>query len=878
MKKPMLLLLLLPVALHAQVCDDFENGLPTGWYFNLPGRWDADAEDPVSGNLSLHHIFDNNVQGEDMAAIPISGLSPELGDVNWRFRLRYGCDPSSSNRWGVYLMSDSPPASMAPGSDVSGYVLGVNIRGYDDTLRLWISIKGELTPVVNTGINWQLDIGTDSAVYVSVTRSAGGGWQTEMLNSNGEVMNSASGFRENLFGISYSGIYYCYTSTRDRMIWLDDFCITGIFVVDTEPPSVKSAKFTGRSAIEIGFSEPLNTDNLLPEDFVAEPGDRVPVLIEPLSQDMMKLIFDEPFENKTTWSVTAIDICDIAGNRASLTFTDILLAYPEFGDVIISEIMADPDPAVELPPSEYIEVFNRTDYSFDISALMLSVGDDVFSPEGGTILPQEYAIVCNDNDSLLFAQFGKTIPVRSFGPLKNEADIIIITDSASNLIHGVEYGPAWSNSSLKSQGGWSYEIRDSNFPFSGTNNWAYSNNSAGGTPGKVNSVRCSNPDIVRPVVRNVFPVNDTTINIIFSETVIQGDDLPSVTGGEEVWVRGFIPTGRLLKSYDILISDPLLPGTIYSLNLPAGITDGAGNPPESNWYMFGLPEKAIGGDLVFNEVLFDPLPWEAEFIEFYNVSDRILDAASLFCLLVNSETGDTGKPGWLSEAGRCILPGEYFVITDNKELLLTRYPFSVQENIFEPGYMPVMPDDEGELCLYNRNLDLIDRFHYSAGMHFDLISSPQGVSLERISPLMPANDPGNWHSASALSGWATPGMQNSASDYFVPETNSFALSSRKISPDNDGFEDILRIQFSFNDLGNSVTVMIYDDRGYPVRRLIENYTSGYDDSVSWDGTDDYGHLTDEGIYIIYIRVISAGGKINIWKDVCTVVRQIPQSF
>ncbi len=52
----------------------------------------------------------------------------------------------------------------------------------------------------------------------------------------------------------------------------------------------------------------------------------------------------------------------------------LLRSWADPGDVIISEIMADPVPAVDLPAKEYIELYNRTQYSFNLKNWSLSDG------------------------------------------------------------------------------------------------------------------------------------------------------------------------------------------------------------------------------------------------------------------------------------------------------------------------------------------------------------------------------------------------------------------------------------------------------------------------------------------------------------------------
>ena len=49
-----------------------------------------------------------------MIGIPVANLHMSEGLTSWSFLIRYGYDPSSSNNWALFLMSDSEPAEMSP--------------------------------------------------------------------------------------------------------------------------------------------------------------------------------------------------------------------------------------------------------------------------------------------------------------------------------------------------------------------------------------------------------------------------------------------------------------------------------------------------------------------------------------------------------------------------------------------------------------------------------------------------------------------------------------------------------------------------------------------------------------------------------------------
>ena len=71
---------------------------------------------------------------------------------------------------------------------------------------------------------------------------------------------------------------------------------------------------------------------------------------------------------------------------------------------------------------------------------------------------------------------------------------------------------------LKSEGGWSLEIIDTDYPFFGNGNWQASESFEGGTPGRINSVSGVNRDNTFSGIENVFPDDSITVKIRFSET------------------------------------------------------------------------------------------------------------------------------------------------------------------------------------------------------------------------------------------------------------------------------------------------------------------------------------------------------------------------
>ena len=239
-------------------------------------------------------------------------------------------------------------------------------------------------------------------------------------------------------------------------------------------------------------------------------------------------------------------------------------------------------------------------------------------------------------------------------------------------------------------------------------------------------------------------------------------------------------------------------------------------------------------------------------MSFITVQNRIIDASGLLLVSVNDEINDTSSLTLVSPEKRCILPGNYIVITSDRDALLDRFFSSDPDNIFEITSLPSMPDDEGHLILYGRDLDKIDEVYYDENMHYSLLGSYEGISLEKIRTGSPSADRSQWHSASQVSGWGTPGAPNSVLSEQPENRDMVIFSSTRITPDNDGYEDFLVIDLKLKGIGNVVSVTVFDETGSFVKKIADNILAGSEASIVWNGTAEDEKLVNTGIYIILI--------------------------
>jgi len=97
-----------------------------------------------------------------------------------------------------------------------------------------------------------------------------------------------------------------------------------------------------------------------------------------------------------------------------------------------------------------------------------------------------------------------------------------------------------------------------------------------------------------------------------------------------------------------------------------------------------MSEQALPGDILFNELLFNPFPGEPDYIELFNNSEKIIDASRLQLVSVNDASGDTSEITPVSVEKRCIIPHSYYAITTDPEIISQRYFSANKEYCLRP--------------------------------------------------------------------------------------------------------------------------------------------------------------------------------------------------
>ena len=423
-------------------------------------------------------------------------------------------------------------------------------------------------------------------------------------------------------------------------------------------------------------------------------------------------------------------------------------------------------------------------------------------------------------------------------------------------VDSIRYSVDWFNNSFKANGGWSLELVNPNLPCSTSNNWKACENEIGNSPGYENSVYSLMPDVSMPELI-YLTLEDSSLALHFNEPVTLNGNLFQ----EENLIGNFL--SNIPSTQINLFASVLLDSSIFKYTLE-GISDCSGNS-NSISFEWGYPEDASPLNLVINEILFNPSVGGFDFVELRNTTTKTICIKNLS--IANGYLNSGANIEIVTTEGRIILPNEYIVFTEDEKNIEELYPSIPTKNIIRVNALPTFNNSDGTCIIYSNQNEIIDEMNYSESMHFQLLNSFEGVSLERLSSELPSAQESNWHSASESSGFATPGAENSQSISIENMNGVFELSTSIFSPDNDGMDDVIQFHFSEMKSGCVGNLTIYNERGIRVKRLIRNEYLGPKGIAIWDGISDNGEALAIGIYIATFEAFNEDGiQVNYKRD------------
>ncbi len=549
-----------------------------------------------------------------------------------------------------------------------------------------------------------------------------------------------------------------------------------------------------------------------------------------------------------------------------LFFLDFNAFAQGYNSIVVSEIMANPNPPVGLPTVEYLELYNRSENAIPLKNWKLTIGARSATFPDSVILPGEYVLICNKTNADHLLGFGKIIPLSTFS-LPNDGGTISIYKPGNSLVFSITYENSWWPSD-KSTGGYAIEMIDTDNPCGVQNNWDVSGDTRGGTPAKINSVKRNNPDSEPPVIQRIDVASSIELRIVGSEKL---DSLASVSG-TFIEVSGRKIIKRKLEApqfvnLSVTLDTPLLAGEIYHLSV-RNLSDCTGNILRQSDFTIGLPTKADSGDVVLNEILFNPPLGGVDFVEIYNRSKKYIDLKNWSLGNVKDSQPDVFRA--VTTENFVLPPFTYLALTTNPEIIKQLYPAKISGNFLRLNALPAYSNIEGGVILKNQDAEIYDRFDYNEDMHEPLISDKKGVSLEKSDTDISSAIISNWHSASAVTGNATPGYANSQIKTDI-ENDLFEIEPEVFVPENAA-GGYVKIKYKLVQSNKIATVKIFDINGRLIKNLLRNQLLGTIGEILWDGKNENGAISKTGYYLILIDIFNSNGEKTQYKRKVIVVQ------
>ena len=544
------------------------------------------------------------------------------------------------------------------------------------------------------------------------------------------------------------------------------------------------------------------------------------------------------------------------------------------GSLMISEIMPDPDPALGLPPYEFVEWYNPGADTVDLAGWQWVVGDKVKRVAGGRVAPGGYVIVCSPAAAAAFRAFGSVIALDGFPALRNSGDRLSLVDPSGIAVHTVDYSPGQFTDALKANGGWSLELADP-VQYCNPAAWLPSIDPSGGTPGRENSLRLTLPPAAPPRLIRAAGYDGHTFILVFSGNLNPALDVNNyacrlMPGSIDAFAVPAPEQG--FRGLFFNLPAQLDTDSLYMAELTGAINDCSGQVALLRPVQVGFPTEPDSADVVISEVLFDPAAGQSEFVEVYNRSGKVIELKDLILARAGTD-GTVISFSDQQDISYWLFPDSYAVFTADEGQFLTAWPLTDPAALAERADMPGLSNVESQLILMTGDQKLLDRVSYSPDWHYPYLDETKGVSLERIDFGSPGTLKSNWFSASPSSGGSTPGTKNSAGSVLrLPDSQHFALDPgvgySAVSPNPVQ----VAVSYRFEEAGWFMRVNVLNSYGLPVAEIFAFGLAPVEGRVYWNGLDQAQQLAPDGIYLIVADYYHPSGVRGRWKSACAIVR------
>ncbi|HBJ77164.1 MAG TPA: hypothetical protein DDY68_05115 [Porphyromonadaceae bacterium] len=635
---------------------------------------------------------------------------------------------------------------------------------------------------------------------------------------------------------------------------------------DNTPPKITKDSLMGGNKVRIEFNKPMSIESLshagnytLSSSFSLDS-----LHYENPQGRWVELYLSKSLNEGDSISIHLTSMQDISKKFLLDTLFSIAIHKPveriytpKFGDIVFSEVMTNPEGAIGVPEVQYVELYNHTDSILQLEGCSFSKGTSKRNLSTYAFPPKSYLILCNVTSSKKFDKNVSVLPVPYFPELDRTNGVLYLINRRGEYIMWVEYKEEWYLHTRAVESGSSLEVIDVNNLIGDSTNWGKCVSIKGGTPGEVNSIRSTNADVSTPLIKSYSLLEKKGIKIEFSKSMNLTDisNPKNYTSSNPLLTIDSLsyqnPQGKWVQLY---FAKPFEEGEEILLHVKS-MRDISGNlfTETSILLTFHKSQEVEKGEVLFNEIMFNPSIENGAFIEFYNKSEKNIDLSTLFICKRNAKDSLINKTP-LSNSTQWLYAHTYIAVGKDKETIVKNYPYSIPEYVLQQEDIFHLNKQEGTLVLINSKKEVIDEFSYKQTMHSVPSSGRQGVSLERKSLEVGTQNVENWTSASSSVQYATPGRENSASSpSHLEQGEGFVIENDVLHLYGDENLSTLRIYYSFFHSGFIANVYLYNLRGKRVATICTNFTLGSIGVIEWrpNGNDRFSFSL--GGYVLVIE-------------------------
>jgi gliding motility-associated-like protein len=789
----------------------------------------------------------------------------------WMFYIRMPFAPSNNNFGRVYLTANTTDLTSM---FLKAYYLQFGENLAKDAIELFYQIGTTHTSICR---GKDERIANSFAINVKVKYTEPGHWEILVdEHLNGMYETDASGVSVEQFEHSALGIYCKYTVSNIKRFFFDDFYYGPPFIDTVKPKVLSLQSQQDGKTLHIKFSK-----NVTPETALFSSNYKINNTIQPhecsfINNDfsLVKISFEDDFPDRIENTIQIEQVYDVAGNKMETFFGKFCFSKIRKNDILITEIMAKPNPVVGLPNCEYVELHNfGIPETVVLKNWKLRINNSNKNLPEISILPNQYIfLVANSCDGYNNETEESMYSISSLGIADGGAKIVLYNES-DEIIHEVAFSSLWHRNKHKADGGWSLEMIDTQNPCTGEDNWDSSISNLGGTPGKQNSISGSNPDFISPEVEKVTIVDSLNLRVFFTETIFYNSSkmLQLFEIDRNIKIASVSEAPPHNYVLQIHLQNPIQSNLLYTLTIRDTLWDCVQNPVELHKsYRFALPSAPQPFDVVINEVLFNAKNnTRAEFVELYNRSQKVIDLATLRIGSGGADLPD--KSAIAVSSGFLLFPNEYIVLCKHKNITEEQYYVPYSNRLIQCDSMPSFPNGSGVVFLSDRYFNTIDRFQYNEKMHYPLLTSVSGVSLERVNFDRETQNDNNWKSAAAHAGFATPGYQNSHFSDNQTFKDILKVVPELFSPNQKGYSDYVEFHCSFEESENRVNISIFDRQGNLVKTIANNQICAQNEVFLWDGVSEKNYRISPDLYIVKMEYWNLNKKRKTIKKTLGII-------